>query len=374
MPARDRPAGDGDEQKREEAPRPDRAGAVDELGQRGHLQFRPHDDDADRQQENCADFEERRQIIARREHQPNRQHRGDEAVADDDEREVRPAQVEPGRERWRLRHRPPVDERHDQQRGADRRHLADPAGADEAAVDAHDQRDREGAEHREGAPRAALQRIDHHERQHRQDDDADQEDANPGDAAGDRPHLRADHFGERLAVSPNRQKQHRRVLHRAGEHHAGQDPQRAGKVTHLRGQHRPDQWPGAGDRREMMAEQDIAVGRDVIEPIVMAIGWGHAPRVHAVGLGGDEQRIEPVGDEVDADRRHDQPGGVDRLPRVRARQRRRKSRPRRRPPSTSAFRATSPFPLRLGAWPFASSGRSRIPRSGLADLHSMRGQ
>jgi hypothetical protein len=45
----DRAAGDGDEQEREQRTRPDRAGAVDELGHRRHLQVRRDDQDAERQ-------------------------------------------------------------------------------------------------------------------------------------------------------------------------------------------------------------------------------------------------------------------------------------------------------------------------------------
>ena len=46
MPAGHRPAGDRDEQEREDAAGPDRAGAVDEFGERRHLQVGTHDDDA----------------------------------------------------------------------------------------------------------------------------------------------------------------------------------------------------------------------------------------------------------------------------------------------------------------------------------------
>ena len=106
---------------------------------------------------------------------------------------------------------------------------------------------------------------------------------------------------------------HDHVLDRPGEHDAGQNPQGSGQVTHLRRKHRPDQRPRAGDRREMMAEQDVAVGRDVIEPVVVAIGGRHALRIDAERAFDDEERIETVGDEVDADRGGHEPGGVDRF-------------------------------------------------------------
>ena len=52
------------------------------------------------------------------------------------------------------------------------------------------------------APRARLERIDHHQRQHGQKNDADEEDAEPDNAARDRPDLGADHLSEGLAVPP----------------------------------------------------------------------------------------------------------------------------------------------------------------------------
>ena len=78
--------------------------------------------------------------------------------------------------------------------------------------------------------------------------------ADQRDAAGDRAHLHLDHLAERAAVAPDRAEQDYEVLHRAGEHHADQNPERAGQITHLRRQHRPDQRPGARDGREMVTE------------------------------------------------------------------------------------------------------------------------
>ena len=60
------------------------------------------------------------------------------------------------------------------------------------------------------------------------------------------------------------------------KHHAGQDPQHAGQVAHLRGQHGADQRAGAGDGGEMVAEQHVAVGRHVVEAVVELVGRGLA--------------------------------------------------------------------------------------------------
>src|SRR5208282_5808872 len=70
---------------------------------------------------------------------------------------------------------------------------------------------------------------------------------------------------------------------------------------------------GAGDGGEMMAEQHIAVGRHVIEAIVATIGGRLPRRVDPQHLVGNEQRVEAVGDEVDAHRRDHEPRRVDRL-------------------------------------------------------------
>ena len=45
-------------------------------------------------------------------------------------------------------------------------------------------------------------------------------------------------------------------------------PQRAGQIAHLGRQHRADQRAGAGNRREVVAEQDVFVGRAIVEPVV----------------------------------------------------------------------------------------------------------
>ena len=87
--ARDRAARDGDEQEREQAAGPDRTGAVDELGHRRHLHVRGHEGDAERQPDDGADLQEGRQVVARGEEQPDRQDRGDEAVADQHPAELR---------------------------------------------------------------------------------------------------------------------------------------------------------------------------------------------------------------------------------------------------------------------------------------------
>ena len=61
------------------------------------------------------------------------------------------------------------------------------------------------------------------------------------------------------------------VLHRAAEHDADEDPERAGQVAELRRERRADQRPGPGDGREVMAEDDPAVGRHEVAAVVDAL-------------------------------------------------------------------------------------------------------
>ena len=69
------------------------------------------------------------------------------------------------------------------------------------------------------------------------------------------------------------------VLHGAAEHDADDEPERAGQIAELRGEHRADQRSGAGDGREMMAEEHPAVGRHEVAAVVEPLGRRGAPVV-----------------------------------------------------------------------------------------------
>ena len=106
--------------------------------------------------------------------------------------------------------------------------------------------------------------------------------------AGGLAHFRPDHVAERAAVAAGRDEEHDEILHRAGEDHADQQPQHAGQIAHLRREHRADQRAGAGDGREMVAEQHPFVGGHVIEPVIAAHRRRDARIVEAERLFGDE--------------------------------------------------------------------------------------
>ena len=125
--------------------------------------------------------------------------------------------------------------------------------------------------------------------------------------------LLARHLPERLAVAPHRAEQDHEILHRAAEHGADDDPQRARQVAELRRQRRAHQRSGSGDGREMVAEDDPLVGRLEVVAVAQALGRRRPLVVERHDLGGDEPRVEAVADEIGADGRHHQPHAVDRF-------------------------------------------------------------
>ena len=206
-----------------------------------------------------------------------------------------------------------VDDARHQQHEADDRHFEHAPGTDEAQVDPHEHGDGNCHEHRERPPRARRQRLDDDQREHREDDDHDHQNAEKRDQPGHLAELRFDHVAQRAAVAAHGDEQDHEVLHRAGEDDARKDPQRAGEIAHLRRQHRAHQRAGAGDRREMVTEEDVLVGRHVIEAVVVLDGRRHPRRIEPEHAAGDIEAVVTVGDQVYARRGDDQPHGVDRL-------------------------------------------------------------
>ncbi len=313
METRDRATGNGDEQEREQAALPHRAGAVDELGESRHFQIRHGDQDANRQGDDGADFQERRQVVAGRQNQPHRQHSGHETVADQ-----HPGDLDTGEGERLGPHRisgnlPAQPDRTEQQQHADDRDFTDAARADVAHVDAHEHRDRDGRHHREDAPWALGQGFDHDQRQHREDDDHDQEAAEQRDGPGNTAHLFAHHIPQGTAVATGGQEQDHEVLHRTGQHHPGNQPQGTGQIAHLRRQHRADQRACTGNRRKVVTEKNVFVGRHIVQTIVVDHRRGCPPGIELHHVVGDEQTVVTVRNQVDGHRSDHNPQGVDRL-------------------------------------------------------------
>ena len=271
------------------------------------------DQDRDREQHHRADLQEGRQVIPGREQQPHRQYGGDESVADQQPRERGVAQ----RER-----RPPdrVDgdaaadpDREQQQDQSEQRDLEDAARAEHPQVDAHHDRDRNGHRDGESAPGTLRKRSHDDQRQHGEQDHHDHQDPDHRDHAGGCAHLAADHLAERPTVAPGREEEHEHVLDGAREHDADDDPERARQVAHLRREHRPDQRAGAGDRREVMPEQDAAFGGHEVETVVAPPGGCRPATVDAERVHRDVARVEAERDQIDRDRCGHQPKRADGL-------------------------------------------------------------
>ena len=159
---------------------------------------------------------------------------------------------------------------------------------------------------RERAPRAVRQRVDDDDAEAGERDDDDEEDRDRGDEPGERADLALDDLGQRPAAAAGRRPQDHRVVHRAGETDAGDEPDEAGRVAELRRQHRADQRSGAGDGREVMAEHHPPAGGVVVGAVVLGVRGSRARIVQHPDAGRDEGAVVAVRDRQDAERRHHQ--------------------------------------------------------------------
>ena len=77
-----------------------------------------------------------------------------------------------------------------------------------------------------------------------------------------------------LALVPHRGEEHHHVVHRPGQDAADDDPEGAGQVAELGGQHRPKQRPRRGDGGEVVTEENILVGFHVVMAVRHVDGRG----------------------------------------------------------------------------------------------------
>ena len=307
MEAGDRTAGDGDKQEREHAAGPHRAGAVNKFGQRRHGQRRAHNQNTNRQPDDGADFQEGRQVITRRQQQPHRKNGGNKTIAHQNPGQLYAGIIKPRRPGRAFRHPSAGDNREHQHHQANHRHFADASRTQVANVDPHKDRQRNSEGHGIGAPRAVGQRFHHDHRQYGEDNHHNHKAGHQRQHSGGWPHLFFHQLTERTPVAARRDEQHHKVLHRAGQHHPGEDPDHPRQIAHLRRQHRSYQRPRTGNRRKMMTEQHFFIGRDIIKAVVMPYGGGHARRVNRQHIFGDVETVETIGDQINADCRDDNP-------------------------------------------------------------------
>jgi hypothetical protein len=93
------------------------------------------------------------------------------------------------------------------------------------------------------------------------------------------------------------------IVDRAGEHDADDEPDEPRGVAELRREHGPDERPGAGDRREVVAEQHPARRRVIVVPVILRVRGRASRVVEDEEARGDERRVVAVGDREDAENR-----------------------------------------------------------------------
>jgi len=288
-------AGDGDEDKGEDLARDDRATAGDVLGDRLHGQGRMDHGDAQGQHDDGADLQVGGEVVTRAEQQPYRQHRGDKTVGGDEQGDLLLAEGEHRRQGRVGRDVRSGGDGEEEQPHADHAGPLHVAGPDLVQVQPHDEGDGEGADHGVGAPRAGEHGVDHGDGEAGQGQDQDEQDGKGGHRAGRLADLVLGDARQALAPVPDRGEEHDGVVDRTGQHAADDDPERAGEVAELGGQHRPQKRSGGSDGGKVVAEQDELVGLHVVD----AVGHLHGRRLPILTdgkhLAGNEQPVVPVG-------------------------------------------------------------------------------
>ncbi len=114
-------------------------------------------------------------------------------------------------------------------------------------------------------------------------------------------------LGQRAPVAPHRRHEDDEVLHRSRQHRTDHQPEKSGKKPELRRQDRPQQRPGSGNRREVMAEEDDFIRGMEIHAVVEPNGGSDTLVIQFDNLFGQPSPIEPIGQHIDAGRCYDEP-------------------------------------------------------------------
>ena len=83
-------------------------------------------------------------------------------------------------------------------------------------------------------------------------------------------------------------------MNRAAQHRSDENPQKTRQESKLRRQDRADQRPGAGYRREMMAEEDKFISRMIIFAVAQGMRRGRPPAVQDKDFGNNELSVKAV--------------------------------------------------------------------------------
>ena len=215
----------------------------------------------------CAKFQKRAEVIARREQHPDRQNRRGESINHD-----RPSQpflvlTKPSfncREVAEKLSAPHAECQADQaeNRDCENTHFS------RAQRDTHDQREGNRHSNRENAPRTFRQRLHHDQRKNREQNNHDGEHANESEQTHAASDFFLHHLAQRFSAAPDRGEQNDHVVHAAAESGADQDPKSTGQKTKLRSQHGADQGSGSGNGGEMMTENHPAIRWHIILVVI----------------------------------------------------------------------------------------------------------
>ena len=90
-------------------------------------------------------------------------------------------------------------------------------------------------------------------------------------------------------------------MHCAHEDRAQHDPDEGGEDAPVGGHTRADDRRSAGDGREVVAEEDLLVGRDEVTAILELMGRGQDILVVLIDALADEPRVEAIAQEEEDD-------------------------------------------------------------------------
>jgi hypothetical protein len=265
------------------------------------------DEDAEHQQGNGADLHERAQVVPGRQQQPHRKDGRGKPVDGDrkDELLARQAEIGANRRVGMVEGLAEDDARH-QAEDADHRRFHDLALPPDVHVEAHEDGERDGHRDGERAPLALGQGIDDHDAQPGDGDDDDEED---GDRAGeprDRADFVASDFREGATASSDRRPQDDEVVDRSGQDASGDQPQKARRVTKLRGQRRTNEGAGPRDGGEVVPEKHPFRRGIVVVSVVLRVRRCHPRIVQRHDFRGDERAVVAIADHENANGRQDQ--------------------------------------------------------------------
>ena len=91
---------------------------------------------------------------------------------------------------------------------------------------------------------------------------------------------------------PHRGEQHDHIVHAAREYAADENPEQAGHVAELGGQHGSEQGAGCGDGGEMVPEEHVLVGIHIVVAVGVLDGRRHTGVIQVQHLVCNEQAVK----------------------------------------------------------------------------------